>query len=196
MPIGAVDLSIIFSSFFFFFCSIQREGKRKKTEKGRIRVWVLPPLAWIRAERSESEEYVGRSEEFGKLASCAADATRELTTHASYRALLSDIYRVIYHRTPFPVCKPYHRRTSGKPANILLNEASREEEGGLSVPGESQDVESTCSFTRSRESLICTRRITFLLELPWLKRNFFLGDIAQSFCRFNRNLKETFFPFL
>lgn len=60
---------------------------------------LVSPLAGIRAEGSESEEYVGQdgveTERVHKLASRAADATRELTTHASYRALLSDTSRYI-----------------------------------------------------------------------------------------------------
>lgn len=155
--LGAVDLSVNFF-FFFFFCSTACESEMARRREGEI--YRSSPLAWIHAEGSESEEYVGRKS--GKLASCAADATRELTTHASYRTLLSDISSYISN-TFAPLSASQQRESTRSNAierdlrsaftrktcqRRCLTKPRRKEKGGLSIPDESQDTESTCSVWR------------------------------------------------
>lgn len=52
-------------------------------------------------EREGWEGCVGRK--IREFASCASDATRELTTHASYRAHYYPIYRSVYRRVFIPL---------------------------------------------------------------------------------------------
>lgn len=73
-----------FASNFFFVPADEWDG-----EKERYRLDF--PIGVNSRGRIRKRRIRGSKAESGELASCAADATCELTTHASYRTLLSDI---------------------------------------------------------------------------------------------------------
>lgn len=109
------------------------------------------------------------------LASCAADGTRELTTHASYRALLSDISGYISNTLPPPASAGRRQRASarrlrGKRANIVLNEAPEGVKGG----GYQFQTKAKTPFRRAH----C--RVSGVVNMPGSRSHFFVSDYDRS----------------